>query len=79
MSIGFLPYVGGGLLVLATRDTSVLIFAGVLITIASTFGAYIARSRRDPVTAKHLLIADPFLYGSEYALTVVLIRYVFMR
>ena len=39
---------------------------------------YSAKIRR-PDTAKYRLIVDPMLYGVEFALTAVSIRYVFLR
>ena len=72
---GFLPYVGGGILVLLTHDLVQLAIAGVLITTFSTTGAYFLRRRKDWQSAKYWLMADPFLYGSEFVFTAVLVRY----
>lgn len=74
--VGLLPYVGGGFLVLLTRDVVVLAIAGILITGFCTTGAYLVRKRRDCQTAKYRAIADPFLYGFEFAFSAVLVRYV---
>jgi hypothetical protein len=79
ISSGFLPYFGGGVLVFLTHDMRVLAFAGVLITTAGTYGAYVIRNLRDPITAKQRLIIDPFLYGFEYVFTVVMIYCMFLR
>jgi hypothetical protein len=75
---GLLPYFGG-LLMTLTRNIGWLAFAGALICVVSTSGAYFVRKYRDPVSAKQRLIIDPMLYGFEFVLTAVLIRYVFMR
>lgn len=73
VSAGFLPYIGGALVVL-TREFTLLVLAGVLICAASIYGAYLVRSYRDPMLAKQRLIVDPFLYGFEYVFTAVVIR-----
>jgi hypothetical protein len=78
LSFGFLPYIGGSL-VIVTRNIIRLTIAGVLICIASTTAAYMLRRIADPVSAKARLIVDPMLYGTEFVFTAVLIRYVFLR
>jgi hypothetical protein len=75
---GLLPYLGG-LLVTLTRQIGLLAVAGVAIAAISTSGAYFLRKSADAVTAKQRLMIDPLLYGSEFVLTAVLIRFVFMR
>ena len=78
LACGFLPYVGG-LLVIWTRHVALLAFVGTLICVISTSSAYILRKSVDPDTAKDRLIVDPMLYGAEFAFTALLIRYVFLR
>lgn len=78
LSFGLLPYIGG-LLVIITRNILWLTVAGAVICIASTTGHYLLRKITDPVYARHRLIADPILFGSEFAFTAILVRYVFMR
>lgn len=78
LSCGLLPYLGG-LLVIWTRQVGWLALACALICVISTSGAYTLRKSADPDTAKPRLIVDPMLYGVEFALTAVLIRYVFLR
>lgn len=75
---GLLPYLGG-LLVTVTRNVGWLAFAGALICVVSTSGAYFVRKYRDPVSAKQRLIVDPMLYGFEFIFTAILIRYMFMH
>jgi len=78
LSFGLLPYIGG-LLVILTRNILWLAVAGALICIASTTAHYFTRKIIDPVYAKHRLIVDPILFGSEFVFTVVIIRYLFMH
>lgn len=73
--VGLLPYVGGGFLVLLTRDVVRLVIAGILTTGFCTTGAYLVRKRKDWQSAKYRLIVDPFLYGFEFVFTAVLVRY----
>jgi hypothetical protein len=75
---GLLPYLGG-LLVTLTRRISLLALAGTVICVVSTSVAYALRKSTDRVAAKQRLMVDPFLYGFEFALTAVCIRYVFMH
>jgi hypothetical protein len=75
---GLLPYLGA-LFVTVTRQIGLLVLAGVAISAISTLGVYFLRKSTDAVTAKQRLMIDPLLYGSEFSLTAVLIRYVFMR
>src|SRR5947209_4795453 len=78
ISCGLLPYLGASL-VTVTREIGWLAIAGAAICVVSTSGAYALRKSADAVTAKHRLMIDPLLYGSEFVLTAVLIRYVLMR
>ena len=73
-----LPYFGG-FLVIGTRNIGSLALAGAVICVLCTSAAYLMRRQRDPVGAKHRLMVDPILYGFEFAFTVIVIRYVFMR
>ena len=74
--VGLLHYVGGGFLVLFTRDVVPLAVSGILITGFCTAAAYFVRKRKDDQSAKYRAIADPFLYGFEFAFSAVLVRYV---
>jgi hypothetical protein len=76
---GLLPYVGGALVVTLTRGIGWVALAGAAICIISTSAAYAMRKSSDPVRAKRRVMIDPALYGSEFAFTAVLIRYVFIR
>ena len=75
---GLLPYFGG-LLVTLTQRIGWLALAGAAICLTSTSGAYALRKSADPTGAKQRLMVDPLLYGFEFAFTVALIRYGFMR
>lgn len=75
---GLLPWFGG-LLIVATRSITWLAVAGVAITVLSTTGAYLVRKSRDPIGAKHWLIAEPMLFGCYYLFALVLVRYVLLR
>ena len=75
---GLLPW-SGGLLATLTRSVLWLVLAGVLICVASSTGTYLLRKSRDPVSAKHWLIAEPLLFGSYYLLAVDVVHYVFLR
>ena len=75
---GLLPWFGG-LLIVATRSIPWLAVAGVVITAFSTTGAYFVRKSRDPVSAKHWLIAEPMLFGCYYLFALVLVRYIVLR
>jgi hypothetical protein len=75
---GLLPWFAG-LLVIVTGNILWLAIAGVLVCVLSTTGAYLVRKSRDPVSAQHWLIAEPFLFGCYYVFSAVLVRYVFLR
>ena len=75
---GLLPYLGGSL-VIVTRSIQWLTFAGALICVISTSLAYHIRKYRDPVSAKQMLMVDPMLYGFEFFITAVMIRFMFMH
>ncbi len=77
--VGALPYLAGALLVMVTRNVLLLAILGALTTLACTMGAYRIRRSTDRQHAKHMLIADPFLYGFEFAFTAVLVRYAFVE
>jgi hypothetical protein len=76
---GLLPYVGAALVVTLTRGIGWVALASAAICVISTSAAYAMRKSTDPVNAKQRLMIDPALYGSEFAFTAVLIRYVFIR
>lgn len=76
---GLLPYVVGALVVTLTRRIGWVALGGAAICIISTSAAYAMRKSTDPVRAKRRLMIDPVLYGSEFAITAALIRYVFIR
>jgi hypothetical protein len=75
---GLLPW-SGGLLIVVTRSIMWLAVAGVAITVLSTAGAYFVRKSRDPISARHWLIAEPMLFGCYYLFALVLVHYVLLR
>ena len=73
--MGLLPYFAGACFGLVTQTTTILIIAGILITVLCTAGAYVIRKRSNQSNATQRLMVDPFLYASEFAVTAVLIHY----
>ena len=74
----FGPY-AAGLLVIVTRNIHLLIVVGIIVCVGCTTGAFFLRRKTNSEEAKHRLIIDPILYGSEFVFTAVLIRYLFLK
>jgi hypothetical protein len=75
---GFLPYLGG-LLVMLTRNLLWLAIAGAFIVGISTVAAYFVRRSLDSANAKTMLLVEPLLFGIYYVFACVIVRYVFLR
>jgi hypothetical protein len=78
ISCALLPYLSS-LIVIFIQQVSWVALTGVVTCAVCTSLAYFLRKQRDLTTAKLRFIADPFLYASEFVLTALLVRYVFMR
>jgi FtsH-binding integral membrane protein len=78
IATAFCPYVAG-FVVIMTLNIRVLALVGIIVCLGCTSGAYFLRRKNKQEEAKHRLIIDPILYGSEFVFTAVLIRYLFLN
>ena len=80
---GALPYMGGAVIVVLTRNTAPIAITGILICAICTATAYFVRTTAGPPErlpeARARLILDPMLYGAEFAASAVLVRYLFLH